>query len=88
LNVTPFNELVVTPDWFGETTLGSSCYPAEGQGEVPLEPVYFKHAAEVRDSPNSLKFFKILRIEMKYYSHHHDNGRRGPGGTTPEYLNI
>jgi hypothetical protein len=37
----------------------------------PLEPVFLKHTAEVRVSP---KFFKILRIEMKNYSHHHDNG--------------
>jgi hypothetical protein len=28
------------------------------KGKVPLEPVFFKHAAEVRDSPKSLKFFK------------------------------
>jgi hypothetical protein len=27
-------------------------------GEVPLEPVFFEHVAEVRDSPKSLKFFK------------------------------
>jgi hypothetical protein len=26
--------------------------------EVPLEPVFFEHVAEVRDSPKSLKFFK------------------------------
>jgi hypothetical protein len=25
------NGLVVTPDWFGETALGSSCHPAKGQ---------------------------------------------------------
>jgi hypothetical protein len=40
-------------------------------GEVPLELTFSLHAAEVRDSP---KFFKIFRIEMKNYSHHHDNG--------------
>jgi hypothetical protein len=33
-------------------------------GEFPLEPVFLKHAVEVRVSP---KFFKILRIEMKNY---------------------
>jgi hypothetical protein len=33
-------------------------------GEVPLKPVFFKHAAEVRDSP---KFFKVLRIEIEKY---------------------
>jgi hypothetical protein len=39
-------------------------------GEVPLKPVFlnmrvsFERAAEVRDSP---KFFKILRILIKYY---------------------
>jgi hypothetical protein len=32
---------------------------------------HFCFAAEVRDSP---KFFKILRIEMKNHSYHHDNG--------------
>jgi hypothetical protein len=29
--VTPYNGLVVTPDWFGETALGSSCHPVKGQ---------------------------------------------------------
>jgi hypothetical protein len=33
-------------------------------GEVPLKPVFFKHAVEARDSP---KFFKILRIEVENY---------------------
>jgi hypothetical protein len=37
-------------------------------GEVPLEPVFSEHVAEVSDSP---KFSKILRIE---FTHHHDNG--------------
>jgi hypothetical protein len=40
-------------------------------GWFPLIPVFFERVAEVRDSP---KFFKILRIEMKNYSHHLDNG--------------
>jgi hypothetical protein len=43
-------------------------------GEVPLEPVFQnmpRRCAIPRDSP---KFFEILRIEMKNYSHHHDNG--------------
>jgi hypothetical protein len=32
---------------------------------------FLERVEEVRDSP---KFFKILRIEMKNYSHHLDNG--------------
>jgi hypothetical protein len=33
-----------------------------------VDPAFFEHVAEVRDSSNS------LRIEMKNYSHHLDNG--------------
>jgi hypothetical protein len=43
-------------------------------GEFPLKPVFLntpRRCAIPRDSP---KFFKILKIEMKNYSHHHDNG--------------
>jgi hypothetical protein len=38
---------------------------------VPSEICFSERVAEVRDSP---KFFTILRIEMKNYSHHLDNG--------------
>jgi hypothetical protein len=37
-------------------------------------PVFFKRVMEVRDTSRQEKFFKILRIEIKNYSHHHDNG--------------
>jgi hypothetical protein len=40
-------------------------------GGVPIKLIFSERVAEVRVSP---KFFKILRIEMKNYSHHHDNG--------------
>jgi hypothetical protein len=43
-------------------------------GVFPPEPTFSEHAAEVRDTLRQAKFFKILRIEMKNYSHHHKNG--------------
>jgi hypothetical protein len=46
-------------------------FTTETVGELPPGLTFFKHVAEVRDSP---KFFKILRIEMKNYSHYHKNG--------------
>jgi phage antirepressor YoqD-like protein len=43
-------------------------------GGLPLEPVFSEHVAEVRDTSRQAKFFKILRIEIKNYSQHNDNG--------------
>jgi hypothetical protein len=37
---------------------------SDTDGEVSLIPTFFERVAEVRDSP---KFFKILRILLKYY---------------------
>jgi hypothetical protein len=43
-------------------------------GGFPLEPVLSELVMEVRDNSRQEKFLKILRIEMKNYSHHNDNG--------------
>jgi hypothetical protein len=44
-------------------------------GEVSLIATFFERVAEVRNSQNSSQnSFKILRIEMKFFSHHHKNG--------------
>jgi hypothetical protein len=42
-------------------------------GEFPLKPVFLERVMTVRDTSRQAKFFKILRIEMKNYSHHNDN---------------
>jgi hypothetical protein len=46
-------------------------YQDSGYGGFPPELTFSERVAEVRVSP---KFFEILRIEMKNYSHHHKNG--------------
>jgi hypothetical protein len=58
-----------TLKWAG-AKIRATCYRT-GTDEFPPKLTFFKHVAEVRDSP---KFFKILAIEMKNYSHHHKNG--------------
>jgi hypothetical protein len=40
----------------------------------PLILPFFERVPEVRDTLRQTKFFKILIIEMKNYSHHNDNG--------------
>jgi hypothetical protein len=47
--------------------------PLSTGGGFPLEPVFSEYVARVRDTSQQAKFFKILRIEMKNYSHPHDN---------------
>jgi hypothetical protein len=39
-----------------------------------VKPVLFERVMEVHNTSRQAKFFKILRIEMKNYSHHNDNG--------------
>jgi hypothetical protein len=48
--------------------------------------LFFEQVAEVRDTSRQAKFFKILRIEMKNYSHH--NGSRDVLNRTSMDINL